>query len=52
MSNNKSEISYNPLILPLIFMSMAAIMYMFAFHNERDQHRECKEANKIEIIAE
>lgn len=37
MENQKNK---NPLLFPLIMVSMAAIMYFFAFHSERDKKEE------------
>ena len=29
---------YNPLLFPLLMLSLAAIMYFLAFHSERDKN--------------
>ena len=38
----------NPLLFPLIFLSMCAVMYFIAFHQERDKNEEL--TKKIEML--
>lgn len=38
----------NRLLFPLIMVSMAAIMYCIAFHEERDKNKELQ--RKIELL--
>ena len=34
---------YNPLIMPLVAISIVAILYMFAFHSERNKNKVLEE---------
>jgi hypothetical protein len=38
----EKDTNKNPLIFPLIGASMSFIMYMFAFHAERNENKELK----------